>query len=301
MITINLVQDLADAMRAELAARGFDTSNIPADSVETMKAWFRMSRYKIVPQRRNVLRAQNLSTIGEDKGLAILEEKLRKGEDVNMHLSSRTTDPTKPDGLFDHWDITHLHLGKEIDARTGRIERTRNVLLCRIDENNVYFIKVVPHGREVEEPWYEQELVEIVHRNWPESIEFAQAKGVESVSPQWESKEDIKALRQANLVSMMTMQDGTVYMPPGGGTTGDATNVMDRLRIKRIIESARGAEECLRKEYGTIRENARTLGYHFKDEASSTLSVYYPNYGWWVMLETETGYGFRVQAIDRSL
>ena len=293
MITIDLMQDLADAICAELSELGFDTSKMSGDSKEAIKAWFRVSRYAVMPSRRIVLKAQNFSTLGEDQGLEILEEKIRKGEDLNAHLSSRITDPTKPDGLLDHWGIKHLHLGTAIDSRTGRIERTKNLLLCRIDENNVYFIKVVPHGSGVEEPWYEKELLEIIHKNWPESIEFAKIKGVDAVSPHVEEREDIKALRHANLVTMMAMQDGTVYMPPGFGTTGDGTNVMDLLSINRIIRSATKVEERVRAEYSTIRENARKLGYHFKDDALFTLSGYSHDFCWDI-IETETGYRFRV-------
>ena len=293
MITINLMKDLADAMCADLAALGFDTREISADSEKAMRAWFRAKRYTVIPSKRNVVKAQNFCTLGEDKGLEILEEKIRKGEDLNTHLSSRITDPTKPDGLLDHWGIKHLHLGKAIDARTSRIERTKNVLLCRIDENNVYFIKVAPHGLGVDEPWYEKELLEIIHKNWPESIEFAKVRGAESVEPQVEDKEDIRALRHANLVTMMAMQDGTVYMPPGFGTTGDGTNPLDLIEINRIIRSAKQAEERIRKEYVVIRNNAMKLGYHFKDNALFTLSQYVPNFCRDI-LETETGYRFRV-------
>ena len=293
MMTINLVKDLADAMCAELSALGFDTSKISADSEKALKAWFRASRYKVTPSQRDVLKAQNFSALGEEKGLEILEEKIRKGEDLNTHLSSRITDPTKPDGLLDHWSIKHLHLGKAIDRRTGRIERTKNLLLCRIDENNVYFIKVAPHGLGVDEPWYEKELLEIIHKNWPESIEFAKVRGVESVSPQIEDEEDIRALRHANLVTMMVMQDGTVYMPPGFGTTGDGTNPLDLMEIDRIRQSATEAEEHVRREYVAIRDNARRLGYHFRGEALFTLSGYVHNFCW-DLLETKSGYRFRV-------
>lgn len=293
MITINLMKDLADAICAELAALGFDTSKISEDSEKAMKAWFRASRYMVIPSKRSVLKALDFSTLGEDQGLKILEEKIRKGDDLNTHLSSRIADPTKPDGLLDHWSIKHFHLGETIDIQTGRIERTKNVLLCRIDENNVYFIKVVPHGLGVDEPWYEKELLEIIHKNWPESIEFAKARDVESVSPQVESKEDIKALRHANLVTMMTMQDGTVYVPPGFGTTGDGTNPLDLLEISRIIRSATEVEDRVKRDYIAIRDDARKLGYHFKDDALFILAGYAHNF-LWDILETETGYRFRV-------
>ena len=293
MLTINLMKDLTDAMCAELAVLGFDTSKISVDSEKAMKAWFRARRYTATPLKRSVLKAQDFSTLGEDKGLEILEEKIRKGENLNTHFSSRITDPTKPDPLFDHWSIRHLHLGKAIDNQTGMIERTRNVLLCRIDDNNVYFIKVVPHGSSVEAPWYDKELLEIIHKNWPASMEFAKLKGVESVSPQVEDEESIKALRHANVVTMMVMQDGTVYVPPGFGTTGDGTNPLDLLEIDRITRSARRAEELVGKEYVTIRENARKLGYHFRDNVQFTLLGYVPDFCWDI-LETETGYRFRV-------
>ena len=108
-----------------------------------------------------------------------------------------------------------------------------------------------------------------------------------------EDEDSIKALRRANLVTMMVMQDGTVYMPPGFGTTGDGTNPLDLIAINRIMKSARRAEEFVEKEYVTIRENARKLGYHFRDDARFTLSGYDHDFCWDI-LETETGYRFRV-------
>ena len=235
MISINLIKDLTDGIRHDLATYGFDTGGITEDSDKTMRAWFRADRYIVFTRERNVLKAQEFSALGEDKGIEILEEKIRKGENVNTHLSAKVTDPTQQDGLLDHWGIKHFHLGEKIDASTGRIERTKNILLCRIDDENAYFIKIVPHGSGTEEPWYEKELLEIMHKNWPESIEFARVKGVESVSPRIEQKEDVKALRRANLVTIMEMQDGTVYMPPGFGTTGDGTNPIDLMKINRIL------------------------------------------------------------------
>ena len=296
MLDIDLINDFAKIMRDELINYGFSTQSIPNDIEEIMRVYCRVQKYRINSVKRSVLKAQNFDTLGEDDGLKILEGKIQNGDDLNLHLTSRIADCTKRDRLLDDWGIYHMHLGDRIDSNTGRINRTKNILFCRVDDSNVYFIKVAPHGTNTEEPWYDKELLYIIHKNWPESIEFAKIKDVESTELQIETKEDIKALRNTGLTTMMDMNDGTVYMPPGGGLGGDGTGPVDSIIIKRKIKDLKRAEEQIINKYCTIKSSAEILGYHFGCKPKFELYRYY--YGYYVdILESNTMYHIHIESI----
>lgn len=48
----------------------------------------------------------------------------------------------------------------------GFVNRTGPVLFARFDEQNAYLINVWSHGN-----WTNQDMIRIIHNNWPESIE----------------------------------------------------------------------------------------------------------------------------------
>ena len=103
-------------------------------------------------------------------GLKLLVQKFENGEDVSPHLSKGATSPAEFDGLLYDWGIYHFHLGETIDNQTGRIKRTGPVLFAKIDDENVYCINIYCHGKNVQQPWTKQDLLKIIHNNWPQTI-----------------------------------------------------------------------------------------------------------------------------------
>ena len=207
-------------------------------------------------------------------------------------MSKRVADITARDGLLDHWDIYHLHLGTEIDQRSGLIRRTEHILLCRFDDYRAYFIMVAPHGSRSPNAWYQQELIEIIHHDWPDSIDSARIKGVTGVDKRF-NDEDIQQLRKANLNALFEVSDGTVYIGPGLGTTGDGTNVADIMFADRTVRATNRIEARIANELPLIREGAKQQGYHFKSPVTFVLwAVQFGDY--WDILERGTNYRFRL-------
>ena len=153
-----------------------------------------------------MLKARGFDPQGHEAEVGNLEKTIRNGDALDIYMTKRIADVTAHDGLLDHWGVHHLHLGAGIDQRTGLIRRTRHILLCRFDNHHVYFIKVAAHGSDSPNTWYQKELIEIIHRNWPESIESARIKGATSVEHRFDD-EDTKELRNANVNVLFQVSD----------------------------------------------------------------------------------------------
>ena len=289
---INLLRDLADVVRQQLAVAGHDVASVVDDDLKALVFWHKWNRYKIPSRPRIVLKASGFDSLGHEVGLSRLEAAIQQGQDLSGYMTSRLSDITASDGLLDHWDIYHFHLGTEDDPRTGGVKRTRDILLCRIDQNHAYFIKVAPHGSGSPPPWYQQELIDIIHRNWPQSIEYARLRGVTGISPNY-NDDDARELRNANVITFVQVEDGTVYMPPGMGTTGDGTHTDDLTFADNASRSVAQIEKYIVDGYASIKDNARCLGFHFREPVSFVLgAVQLGNY--WDVREVQTGYRFRV-------
>lgn len=301
-IEIDLLRDLGVLVRQSLTEAGYDVSPIETDDHQlALVTWNKVNRYAIKPQPRQVLKARGFSAQGHEAGIEILENAIRKGDTLHRHMTKRVADIVARDGLLDDWDIHHLHLGTEIDKNSGLIERTNHILLCRFDDECAYFIMVAPHGARAPNTWYRQEMLEIIHNNWPESIDSARIPGVSEITPKFDD-DGIKNLRQVHGNALLQVSDGTVYIGPGLGTTGNGTNVIDLLSANRVVHAAKRIEARIADELPQIRENARRQGYHFKSPVAFVLwNIRFHNHwhiDYWEILERRTGYWFRLSDAD---
>lgn len=217
------------------------------------------------------------------EGLQLIEGKLRSGQDVFPHLSTRIKSLDYDDYMLNDWDIYHLHLGTS-SRSDGFIERTNELLLAWIDPNNAYLIGIYPPGC-----WTLQELLKIIHNNWPDSIGPYRMNGVIGMAYTFTDSQ-IGQLRRANLNTMYEVAPGVVYGQLGGGYTasGDSTEVVRRcIYYNRLVKSF---EKSIEENEGTIIEEMRKSGMdipeelHFRLEDCDGLAV-----------AVETSTGFRIQ------
>lgn len=292
-ICIDLMADLGEFARSVMSDSGWDVTHVDNNDHKALVAYAKLKRYLISPRPRTVLKSRQFDPLGHEAGIERLENAVRNGEDLNVYMTSRFDDITASDGLLDHWGIRHFHLGTEIDPDTGRINRTRHILFGLISDSHAYFIKVGTHGRDSRYVWYQQEMLETIHRNWPEAIEPFRAAGVTTISPKYDDPVDVKSLRDANLLTLLQVEDGTVYIGPGMGTTGDGTHIHDLQFADTMSRAVKQVEEHILNNYPLIRDNARRLGYHFKDPATFRLKNA-RLYADWEIVETGTDYLLRV-------
>ena len=301
-IKIDLFRDFADAVRHQMASKGYDIASIKGDDEAAIRSYARLNRRIIAPRPRQILKASNFDPLNHEVGIAKLETAIRNGESLSPYMSRTTTATSYHDSLLDHWGIYHFHLGTELAEGGSFVRRTGEVLLCRVDDSNAYFIKAVPHGRNVPPPWYEKELIEIIHENWPESIRHALATGVTGLSPRLTDEEVAELRRKSNIVLLLEMSDGTVYVPPGVGNTlgivaTDGSSANDTRFADWVHGLTKLVEERIRDDYRRIRENARKLGYQLNEPVSFVLAHTQPAV-YWDILEPNSRFSFRIRLDD---
>ena len=142
MASINLFANLADALRERISTLGFDVGDVENDSHAAVRLWSKIRRYQIDPHPRRINKAVGFSCPEEHTtGIRQLEKAIEDGEDLKPYRSNkvaRLADDT--DDLLDYWKIHHFHLGSTIGDR-GFVERTNELLFCRVEEDCVFFIK----------------------------------------------------------------------------------------------------------------------------------------------------------------
>ena len=82
--------------------------------------------------------------------------------------------------------------------------------ICIITDTDIYLIQVLPH---VEEEWVNTQLIQILHDNWPETIAHANHR---LMKPETFSTLKRQSLRSYNANFVVTVPDGTVYLPLSG-------------------------------------------------------------------------------------
>lgn len=151
------------------------------------------------------------------KGFNILKKAIAEGNDLNKHLSKLTTNAEFADGLFDYYGCVHFHLGENLEydkkVKSEFYERTCEVALAILTDNEVFFIEAKPHGKEYPETWTSLSVLEIVHKEKPYLIIKNKVINMIDITPKISSHEHILALRNNGYGFAVTLSDGSSYMP----------------------------------------------------------------------------------------
>ena len=170
----------------------------------------------------------------------------------------------------------------------GFVERTKELLFCLVDAEYAYFIKIAAHRPA---QWAKKELIEIIHRNWPEAISAYRLNGVTAVNPEI-NDEDRKILRTANVATLLDMQDGTVYLEPELGHTSGGLHVKDLRWADQMYRIAQKIEDQINMNWQRIAKDARRQGYCLKDTETLFLLKIVPGL-YWDIGDSRSGYWFR--------
>lgn len=244
-IKLDLYSDWIRLLKKELKQYGYR----PKDDEKPHRIaiqYFGLHRRLIAPVPRNVFVSKEFSCPSElRESLDLVIDKIKVGGSLTPHMSKAILNLEFNDDLLNDWDIHHLHLGTSIDS-SGFIDRTGPVLFVRFSSGSAYLINVMEHGC-----WAQQELVKILHRNWPDSISQFRLKEVEGLGRQL-SDEDIKKLRKVHGVTFIEVEKGIVYAPLGMGYVSSGHS----------LEAVRTADYCankLRLYEKYVKENVSLL------------------------------------------
>jgi len=244
---INFYKDWVEYLRLQMISSGYKIDpKTPDDEIEMMS--FNLGKRRIRSCRRQVFIAKGFTCPEEHKEvLERIKETVQTGVPLTPYQSKAVLEkPSAKDGLLFDWDIHHLHLGKTMDS-DGFVARTKDLLFVRVTNTAVFFLSVGSHG-----DWGEIELLEIIHRNWPETIVHQKMKELViepgGVAP---TSDEIVKLRKG-IYMLSVLSDGTAYSPPGGGiaTSGDSVDAVSGMNnYRRWIRGLQKYAERRMNEY----------------------------------------------------
>lgn len=264
-IRINLYDDWIKLLRGELNKSGYKDKSY--GDKEVSQIYLNRQKRLISQKPRKILKPLKFQCPDEVKeGLRILENAISKGQDLTPHLSEKIRSPKYNDYLLNDWGIHHLHLGTTIRPN-GFIEREGPLLFCRFDESTAYLISIQPHGS-----WVEQDMIRVLHENWPESIAQFRVNGIVGLTKSI-SDQDVKTLRDKNANTLVEIEDGTVYGPIGGGYASSGISIEVVIQADQYEIWLNEAQEYIINNIDTIKNDMRRKSINLPSGLSFRLKV----------------------------
>ena len=238
-VVSNFLEDVRQDSEVTLARDGVA---LPpgADAHLALIEVFHFKRRILRPMPRNVVWSRELQAraLSDDHRLAVerIARELEKGVCTKPRMTKSVRVPGYNDGLLSDWGIHHLHIGEKL-GRDGFIERGGPLLFVFVVQATAYLIDLLDHGS-----FEDEELIEILHGNWPRVMASWLAPGVVpgSLSPKFTSAQR-KMMRGKFTIATET-RDGTIYVAPGGGimTSGHSSEAVRQAhRVLNLVHPAK--------------------------------------------------------------
>lgn len=251
---INFIKDFTNAQKKDLVNHGFN--DIKDNSKDIFISYLNLIKRLVPSTPRKVLVSKEFKCPPKFSNVVeTIKTKIENGDRITPYLSKKISDLDYNDPLLNDWGIHHLHLGNECDAKNPNfINRTGPLLFIRFTHDTAYFINIYNHGS-----WSNQEMIKIIHENWPDSIEEFWLKEVHSIE-QKISDRDHARLRKSNLNTFVQVDEGVVYCPPGMGITSSGHSIDVIRRVDRYLELLTIGEKYIEENIGNIVNNYANLG-----------------------------------------
>ncbi len=254
-LVYDLDADFKGAMRSNLQAIGVKRVGKDEDIEMT---FLNAERKHIAANPRQVLRSDVLMNCPESiqSDLEVLLLKAERGEDLSEYLPRDAKKWDYLDGLLNDWGIHHLHFY----SKSARSQDTNFLLLARVTAETFHAITVTGHRK-----WTDPELIEILKRNWPETIHVIN-QGAVSAEQQAEirrlnlqqriSAHEHEQLRKAGIMSSVVTEDGSLTMPTLGINSKGHSNE-DAIRSLQLNRTLKFLKQILPNELPSLLQKAR--------------------------------------------
>jgi hypothetical protein len=283
MRKVKLIADFKEdllVMARQYLAEHRATENVPDSDV--LPTYFDSLRRWPAARPRRVWQADDFVCPRElAAGWELLREKVLKGEDIRPHLTREHGAVGYRDGLLNEWNVHHLHLGvKPYFKDPFYIDRTKQLVFALITADDFYAINIYrQHG-----DWETIDIIESVHRNWPEIISRYRINGVPGESLNNQGR---KQLRGSNIQTFTTVSDGTVYAPIRGGVACSGVSIEAVMRAAQAYAEMRRLQIAVQEQIQKFTVHLRPRGYSDGDDIRTTLvgishsgyEVLFPDYG----------------------
>jgi hypothetical protein len=232
VIEANFFADYVSHMKRHLATKGIALDGTETDDEVVIGVFNRVMR-EISTKPRNAHKAKSFTVPAEyQSALAVVEKEIAGGADLTPRLSKNLLDFEFVDSMLADFGIHHLHLGSTLEP-SGFMERSGPLLYARFEPDDAFLLGIFRHGE-----WASNELIEILHANWPERIAHLKMKGALGMQ-QAISSEDRKHLRKASINAPVQLRDGTMYTTLGGGLSSSGTPGAASMQLIGIRRSLR--------------------------------------------------------------
>lgn len=257
-IETNFVEDIRLGLTAELAELGYTVpepqGDAHKDAHDVCVAHWNAHLRRIRPRPRAVHRSAELGARelalapAIRRGLDAVEREMRAGEDMSARLSRQLNRIAFKDMMMNDWGLHHLHLD-EVNPAAG----TREVLILLVRDADAYFVDVLPHDH-----WADQDLVEILHANWPGAVARHRQDQVVALSHKL-SDDQHKHLRRNGWNAPVQTRDRSVYMAIGGGFAHSGDNIGAVRWADWLLGNARVVEEFLQAHQPWLADSIEEL------------------------------------------
>jgi hypothetical protein len=215
---MDFYSDWIEELRQSLVNQGHQVVQ-SASGLDICKQYFGLLHRRITPQPRKVVVSQELKCPKEfEQQFDNFKVKVAQGDNLNPHLSRETK---KPDKLLNEWGIHHFHLNTIVEA-DGFVKRSGPVLFALVTSDIFYCITIMEHGSKYPEVWSEQQIIEIIHSNWPILIEQYNSG---FLTMDKVTRTERNQFRKSNVNTFVEVGDGTIYSLPGGGSMLDGSSM----------------------------------------------------------------------------
>jgi len=252
-IKIDLLNDWTNILKEQLINYGYNID--PNEDNENICIMFFNLQKRLIPnKKRKVLYSGVFSCPPDYKsGLDIIIKKIENGGSLLPHLSKLIKDITYNDPMLNGWGVYHLHLGTTLDS-DGFIKRTGPLLYARFDNDNAYLINVYEHGA-----WTKQEIIKIIHRNWPKSIESFLLKGVIESEHKFNDN-DLKDLRNSHINTFIEVENGVIYAPLGWGSSLSGVSTQAVLQCNHYARYFKKLETYIKENVSYFKDKIEKHG-----------------------------------------
>lgn len=223
--------------------------------------------------KREIKRARSFSCPkGYEKGLELLENAVRRGDDLSpwMSKSYKENESNNIDYLRFLFNILHFHIGNSFEHnRQRKITRSDKLLFAYIHDYTFYELAIEHHPKG--SSWTDLKWLNIMDDNWPELLRPYILPNIVDLTYSPQTAEELWKLTEAGISTFIKIGDKVIY-PMGGGVTSyrisDNNKKKDlrRLPVQYVIESniiknkLTKIEDTLTKAFG----KEKLKDFHFK-------------------------------------